>query len=290
MSERNGDRIGLIGWPVGHSVSPPMQNAAFAAAGLPLRYVLLETPPQRLREAVKGLAGEGYVGANVTVPYKEAILELLDAVDPGAAAVGAANTLVIRAGGVIGYNTDEAGFLAALSHGGIDPRSCRHAVVVGAGGAGRAVARALLDSGATLSLLNRTVERAERLLASMEEDLAVERGRALPFTAERLVQEVASADLLVNATTVGMHPHNSASIWPSGHAMPSRLRVVDLVYNPPETALLREAQRSGCDVVGGIEMLVQQGARAFALWTGRAAPIETMREACHRVLGGDEVP
>jgi shikimate dehydrogenase len=278
--------VGLIGWPVEHSLSPTMHNAAFDALGLNWRYVPLPVPPGQVKVAVRGLAALGFRGANVTVPHKQAVMDALDSIAPDAKALGAVNTLVVSrnadgAAAIGGYNTDAQGFVGALRQGGFDPENGGSAVVVGAGGAARAVVYGLLRSGiGEIVVLNRTLERAQALVA----DLGGSRAR--PLASETLIESARAADLLVNTTTVGMWPRVDGSVWPDSAPVPAHLTVFDLVYNPPETRLLRQARQSGARAIGGLEMLVRQGALAFEMWTGEKAPIEAMHAACERVLRG----
>ena len=285
--------VGLLGWPVEHSLSPAMHNAAFESLGLNWRYVPLAVRPGQVEAAVRGLGALGFLGANVTVPHKQAALGAVDVADAGARALGAVNTLVIDRGQdgrttVSGYNTDARGFIFALHAGGYDPASGGRAVVVGAGGAARAVVHGLLSEGTgKVDLLNRTLSRAKDLVRDVGATAEGSgRLRALPLTRETLVESSRGANLLVNATTVGMWPDMGGSIWPADLPLPLGLTVFDLVYNPLETTLLRQARASARLGVDGLEMLVQQGALAFCMWTrqqydiGRVAT--TMRDACRK--------
>jgi shikimate dehydrogenase len=286
--------VGLIGWPVEHSLSPAMHNAAFDALELNWRYVPLPAPPGQVEAAVRGLTALSFRGANVTVPHKQAVMPVVDSIAPNATALGAVNTLVIgqNADGtptIGGFNTDDKGFVGALRQSGFEPEEGRRAVVVGAGGAARAVVFGLLWSGTgAIVVLNRTPERAQALVS----DLGSRHGwssrlRALPFMPEALIESARAADLLVNATTVGMWPHVEGSIWPDGVPIPARLTVFDLVYNPLETHLLRQARQSGAGAVDGLGMLVRQGALAFEMWTGEGPADEIavlMRAACEQAL------
>ena len=287
--------VGLIGWPVEHSLSPAMHNAAFDALGLNWRYVPLPVVPGQVEVAVRGLAALGFRGANVTVPHKQAVMPVLGPVGPSARQLGAVNTLLIgrRAGeaAVIGgFNTDSQGFVGALRQGGFEPEDGGNAVVVGAGGVARAVVFGLLWSGTgEITVLNRTLARAQALvsdLGSRPKDAA--RLRALPFTSETLVESARAADLLVNATTLGMWPHVDASVWPDGVPVPAHLAVFDVVYNPLETWLLRQARESGARAIDGLGMLLRQGALAFDMWTNQGLAVDEiaglMRPACERVL------
>jgi len=288
--------VGLIGWPVEHSLSPAMHNGAFDALGLNWRYVPLPVPPGQVEAAVRGLAALGFHGANVTVPHKQAVMPMLDSTAPSARELGAVNTLVIgrcadRKPIIGGYNTDDKGFVGALRLGGFEPEDGGNAVIVGAGGAARAVVFGLLWSGTgEIVVLNRTPERAWALVS----DLGSRHGgssrlRVLPLTPEALVESTRAADLLVNATTVGMWPHVDGSVWPDAVPVPAHLTVFDLVYNPSETHLLRQARESGAHAIDGLGMLVRQGALAFDMWTNQGLTINEiaalMRVACERALG-----
>jgi len=283
--------VGLIGWPVEHTLSPAMHNAAFEALGLNWCYVPLAVAPGQVEPAVRGLAALGFRGANVTVPHKRAVMAALDDIAPSARAFGAVNTIVVgrdESGAVSlrGYNTDAGGFVDALRAGGFEPEEGGDVVVVGAGGAARAVVDGLLQSGGgAITVLNRTLGRAVALtsdLGARSPDAA--RLRALPLTTETLVESARRAGLLVNTTTVGMWPHVADSIWPEDVPVPHHLSVFDLVYNPAETRLLRQAAVSGARPIGGLGMLVGQGARSFEMWTGEAAPVDVMRAACEQRL------
>lgn len=277
-------RVGLIGWPVDHSLSPRMQNAAFAALDLDWEYVLLPVPPGEVEKAVRELAARGFRGVNVTVPHKEAVMPCLSCVTAAARAIGAVNTVVVEKDGrLLGENTDWTGFLTALRESGFDPEG-RRALLLGAGGAARAVAYALACSGAPVVVLNRTLERAEALVSDLSAVVPNSALQAGPLEPAVLVREAARADLLVNATSVGMWPHCGESPWPDDLPMPAHLVVLDLVYRPLETKLLRQAREAGAQGVDGVGMLVHQGARAFEYWTGRPAPVEVMRATCYQAL------
>jgi shikimate dehydrogenase len=246
--------LGVLGFPVGHSRSPAMQNAALRELGLDWRYVKLPVPPERFEETVRALPGSGYRGANVTIPHKLAAHELADELSEAAAAVGAVNTLSFEADGrIAGDNTDAGGLIDAL--GAERPAS---ALVLGAGGAARAAVWALRDAGAAVTVWNRTPERARRLA---EEFGVAHAGRP------------GGTELLVNATSIGLAKGDSIDTLPLVEAA----TVVDLVYGSEPTELVRWAQGRGARVIDGLEVLVRQGARSFERWTGRAAPVETMR-------------
>lgn len=276
--------VGVLGWPIAHSVSPPMHNAAFAALGLDWCYVPLPTPPERLADAVRGLRALGFVGANATVPHKQALLSLVDELTPAARAIGAVNTLAVRPEGILGHNTDAAGFLRALRGAGFDPQGCQ-ALLLGAGGAARSVAYALASVGARVTILNRTPERAEALAAALRQALPDANLSARPLD-RATIESLKAVDLVVNATTLGMWPEVEASPWPQDAPFPARALCYDLVYNPRETRLMRQAREAGARACDGLTMLVHQGAEAFALWTERQPPVDVMLAACEQLLGG----
>jgi shikimate dehydrogenase len=277
--------VGLIGYPVEHSLSPAMHNSAFAALNLNWCYVPSPVPPERLGEAIVGLRALGFVGANVTVPHKQAVMCFLDEVTPETQAIGAVNTIVVREGRSIGYNTDWQGFLTALSEGGFDPQGKR-AVVLGAGGAARAVVYALAHDGVQVTVLNRTPSRAQALIRNFSSLFPSTFLFALPLTLQTLEEQTANAHLLVNTTSVGMWPEVGRSPWPEALSFPSHLTVFDLVYNPGETRFLWQARAAGAKSIGGLGMLVHQGAAAFELWTGEKAPVGAMYEATSKTLVG----
>ena len=276
-------RVYLLAHPAGHSVSPAMHNAAFAHLGLEFRYEALDVSPQRLGEAVELLRGEGVAGANVTIPHKQAVMSMLDRISVEAKAVGAVNTIIADGGTLSGHNTDAAGFLKALSDDAKLSVKDKRTLILGAGGAARAVAYALVISGAKVAIHNRTEERARSLIRDF--------GRLGELTLVEhaaLAEAVRSADLLVNTTSVGMQaPEGDGDAEESplqSGILPENGLVCDLVYRPMETRLLREAKRAGLPVLDGLPMLVYQGAIAFELWTARAAPVEVMLEAAKREL------
>jgi len=291
LSDKCTQLVGLIGWPVKHSLSPAMHNAAFNAVGIHWQYVPLPVAPQRLATAISGLAALGFRGANVTVPHKERVIPLLDRASPLARTLGAANTLVVESTGedstsISGDNTDPAGFIAALEHGGYELKRCRKAVVVGAGGAARAVVYALIQRGVNhIAVLNRTPERAKILVSSLNNVSKNQtRLEAFPFLEKELIAQTNVADLFINATTLGMWPDTEASVWPEWIPIPRHLTVFDLIYRPQETRLIRQARKGGAMAIGGQEMLVRQGALSFERWTGMPAPIRVMRAACEDAL------
>ena len=256
---------GLLGNPVGHSLSPPMHEAAYEALDLDARYVTFEPARDELAAALAGAEALGIRGLNVTIPFKEDALALDDP-DPLAERIGAVNTVDLSGERPTGHNTDALGVTRAFEHHGIATEGT--AVVVGAGGAGRAAAFGLADAGCAVRIAHRTVERAA--------SLASEVPGASAHGLDALGDLLADADLLVNATSVGME--EDATPVPSG-ALHGGLAVLDAVYHPIETRLLREATEVGARTVDGAWMLLFQGAAAFERWTGRDAPVEPMNRA-----------
>jgi shikimate dehydrogenase len=264
-------RLGVLGWPVRHSRSPAMHNAALRELGMEgWRYQLLPVPPRLFAETTRALGQAGFAGANVTIPHKQAALELAEEASDTARAIGAANTLSFREDGTIAAeNTDAPGLIAALERAGHPPRG-KSALVLGAGGSARAVAWALREAGAReVSIWNRTPERALTL------------ARELGL---RAVRETEPAELLVNCTSVGLE--RSATERQELNQLGLTLDqigeysyVVDLAYRAGPTALLAAAQRSGANTLDGLEILAAQGALSFELWTGRDAPLEGMLRA-----------
>jgi shikimate dehydrogenase len=254
--------VGVLGFPVGHSRSPAMMNAGFRELGLDWRYVRLPVGPDRFDEIVRALPGSGYRGANVTIPHKLAAHDLADERTEAAAAIGAANTLSFEDGRILGDNTDAGGLVDALG-GGLEGAG---ALVLGAGGTGRAAVWALREAGADVGVWNRTPERAAELAAEF---------------GVRHVARPEPASVLVNATSLGMR----------GEDLPAELGldgfepelVADVVYGGEPTALCRWGEQRGARVVDGLEMLLSQGARSFEGWTGRPAPLEVMRREVRRV-------
>lgn len=280
---------GLFGDPVEHSLSPAMHNAAFKAMGLNYIYVPFRVKPEKLREAVRAVKALGLVGVNITVPHKETILPHLDRVSREARLVGAVNTVVNRGGVLEGYNTDGSGFIAALREEiGFDPAG-KVAVVLGAGGAARAVVVHLVLAGADLvGVANRSHGRA-RSLAGEVAARTGSRVEAVPWPEKgdgAFQKLVMNADLIVQATPVGMYPKVEECLPFPFELLRSGQVVCDLVYNPPQTAFLKRAKDRGAVAINGLGMLIHQGAQAFQIWTGRTPPVELMREVLRKSLYG----
>ncbi len=271
--------VGILGWPVEHTLSPVMHGIAFSNLNLNWTYIPLPLPPERVKDAVRSLHTLNFVGANVTVPHKQAIMRYLDEIDPTAQNIGAVNTILLKGGKSYGYNTDGYGILRALLEVGFEPQGAR-CLMLGAGGASRAAVYSLAAAGAsTIAVYNRTVERA----AFLVDDLRL----AFPhitFSFEALTPETLTAvnhhcDLVVNTTSLGMFPHEETTPWPEDVPLPENAVICDLVYNPLKTKFLQQAETAGLRGVDGVGMLIYQGAEAFRIWTGHEAPAALMRQA-----------
>ncbi len=266
------DVYGLIGNPVGHSVSPDLHEAAYDACGLDARYVTLEADPDRLQSAIEGADALGVAGLNVTIPFKEAVLSHVEATET-AARIGAVNTIDFSTQPPTGYNTDATGARRALEHHDVDP-GAGTAVVVGAGGAARAIGFMLVSAGATVHIVNRTASRARSLATDLN---------ATGHPLDAVHDLVADADLFINATSVGMNEDRSPVPSTVFH---DDLTVMDAVYTPPETRFLRDAAASGATTIDGAWMLLFQGVEAFERWTGEDAPVPEMNRALRAQLTG----
>jgi len=279
-------RVGLIGHPIAHSLSPAVQNAAFAYHGRGERYELWDTEASGLEARVHDLRGDGFLGANVTVPYKQAAMPYVDRLDPLAGQTGAVNTIVNEDGRLAGHNTDVTGFAQALSAAGFSTKGER-VVVLGAGGAARAVGLVLVREGAaSVDLCDIDVERARALaehLRSPANGQTAVRAHAPSDAAFR--EAVARCRLLVNCTPAGTRHSDLEGRTPiDAEVIAPGALVFDLVYNPPLTPLMAAAQERGAQVVGGLSMLVYQAAASFKLWTGVEAPVDIMVAAARQAL------
>ncbi len=274
----------ILGHPVAHSLSPAMHNAAFAALDMDWAYMPVDVLPADLPGVVDRLRAFRWRGASVTVPHKQAVMPLLDEVTHEAEAVGAVNTIVRQRDRLVGENTDWQGFLVPLRESGFDI-SGQRCVVLGAGGAARAIVYALGRAGATtITVFNRTLSRANDLIHDLQPEIPAVtlRGRSLAAMANLVATSAPS--LVVNTTSVGMWPETNGCPWPDDLPIPSPAVVYDLVYNPLNTRLLQRAEEAGCRTVDGVGMLVHQGAVAFKMWTGREPPVEVMYEAVRSLL------
>ena len=271
----------LIGDPVEHSFSPLMHNAAFQILGLNRVYLALQVKPRDLKQAVEGIRSLGIRGFNVTIPHKVSIMKHLDEVDSKAADIGAVNTVLNRNGKLTGYNTDGAGAVAALKGENVDPVG-KKVVLLGAGGAARALSFYIAPYARRLVILNRTESKAAFLAEAVKERLKIDVSCG-GLTSGNLSRELADADILINATSAGMYPNVEETLVDRSLIRPDMI-VLDIVYNPPETRLLREARAAGAKGVNGIMMLVHQGALSFEIWISEKPPIEVMLEAVEKAL------
>jgi shikimate dehydrogenase len=266
----------VIGDPIAHSLSPLMHRAAFAAAGIDAEYDKERVSPSSLGVWVRAARGQALAGFNVTIPHKEAIVSYIDALDEPARRMGGINTVSNRNGKLTGYNTDLSGFVATVQFLkiGLDGRSV---VVIGAGGSAAAVVRAAADLGARVTICNRHESNAQTLAARLSVP-----AKTATLNSSSCRHAIETSDLVVNTTPLGMS-HLPKSPLPDGTELDARTAIIDLVYGST-TPLVRQAREAGCVVLDGIEMLVQQGAAAFQIWTGVAPNLEVMRAACRGSL------
>lgn len=273
--------FGVIGHPIGHSLSPAMQNAGIQAAGLDAVYIAMPVMEAELGQAVDGLRTLGFRGFNVTIPHKQAVMEYLDEIDEDARIIGAVNAVSIKDGRLKGYNTDMAGFLQGMYSHGFSPKGT-HAVLLGAGGAARAIIWGLIKEGVkSLAIGVRNVPKVQPVAEYFRPYMDIQ---VMDWQSEAFCRRLQKAQLLVNSTPLGMAPHVDA-MPPVDFGLVSKdAFVYDIVYTPAETMFLRTAREHGCRTLNGEEMLVGQGAEAFRLWTGRQLPVEPMAQALRSCL------
>jgi len=268
-------RLLLLGFPLSHSLSPAMHNAALREVGLSdWRYEAMPIESARLGETIEMIRGDEFAGANVTVPHKEKIMPLLDGVTPVAEAIGAVNTIVKRDGKIIGHNTDAAGLLADLHTHGVKIQD-RVVLVLGAGGSARAAVAACAGMGAKIKIIARRRDQGEALASNFQ----LPTSNVFDLTIHDLQRASSDCALILNCTPLGMNPHIDSSPWFDSVPFPKESFVYDLIYNPRETKLVKQARAQGLRAATGLGMLIEQGALAFELWTGRNAPRDVMREA-----------
>jgi shikimate dehydrogenase len=272
-------RVGVIGWPVEHSLSPVMHNAAFRAMGLEhWRYDLLPIPPDIIRHSLKTLKGEGgYVGINVTVPHKQAVMPYVRP-DERARALGAVNTIDFRDDSAT--NTDVEGLMDDLKAQDVVVEG-QKVIVLGAGGAARAAVYGLALAGAEVIVVNRSFERAQVMLTDLVMSAGIRSAKFRPLAEAALEDDVS---LVVNCTPVGMWPQVDACPWPDDQPFPQGVTVYDMIYRPEKTRLMERAELNGGRGIGGLGMLVRQGAASFSIWTGAEAPVGVMFEAARAAL------
>ena len=272
--------LALLGYPVSHSLSPRMHNTAFRRLGMNFVYLAFPVPPGSLRAALQGMEVLGTVGANITIPHKETAFSLAEEVTEEARMAGAVNTLSFREGRISGANTDVEGFARSLEEAGVSVRGAS-ALLFGAGGAARAVAVALLRAGAAgVWVANRTPERARELAR----DLGEERIHSLPLEEGAIKPLAPRMSLVVNCTSLGMHPHPELSPWEDFTLFSPQTVVADVVYRPRRTLFLRRAEEAGLRTVDGTGMLIHQAAAAWRHWFGQPGPVDIFREVVESCL------
>jgi len=275
---------GIFGYPIGHSLSPLMHNTAFASHGMDAVYVPFAVDPAQIETAVHAIRALHLQGVNVTIPHKQAVMPWLDELTPEARLIGAVNTIHLQDGRLRGYNTDGIGFLRSLEEAGAEVTG-QTVLLLGAGGAARAIAVQLCLSGVQrLYLANRTHSRARDLASFLQEHFAHVEISVIALEEPALATCLPQANILVNATSVGMQPHDVSPV-PSIHLQPWHV-VCDIVYHPRDTPLLQAAQRQSARTVDGLGMLVHQGAKAFEIWTGLPFPIPLIRATLLEALAG----
>ena len=276
--------VGVLGYPVAENPTCVMQEAAFAALGLNWRYLTIEVKPENLPEALRGVRAFGMRGINLTIPHKVAVMSLLDQITPDAALIGAVNTVRREGDWLIGENTDGKGFMRGLAQDAGIEACDRRVVLLGAGGAARAIATELALAGAAdLTLVNRDPRRGAELEAGLKARLNAPVS-FVPWDRTYAVSE--GADILVNATSIGLYPDVEAVPDVDLSSARPDLLVCDVIPNPPETPFLRQAQALGMQTLNGLAMLVYQGSIGFEMWTGLKAPEEVMKAALKKAFGG----
>jgi len=286
MVEINGSTIltGIIGYPIEHSVSPQMHNAAYEKLGINYCYLPLRIKPNDLEKALEGIRMLGFAGVNVTIPHKEAVVPHLDEVTKIARLIGAVNVILNQEGRLVGYNTDGPGFIDSLREDAGFDVAGKNAVVLGAGGGAKAVALMLAkDKVKTMVISDVIYEKAEGLSEYINSHFDIS-PYACPVKSKELKNCIESCDLLVNTTPVGMYPKVDECPIDEDYKISSKTIVYDLVYNPLETKLLKLASSKGAKAVSGIGMLLRQGALAFSLFTENEPPIKVMKEAALKAL------
>ncbi len=273
----------VIGDPIEHSLSPVIQNAAFEALKLDCIFLAFKVATTDVENALHGMRGLGICGMNVTMPDKNAVINHLDEVDETAKFLGSVNTIKNESGRLMGFSTDGIGALNALRENGVK-LSGKKLVLLGAGGASRAIAYAFAKEVEEIVILNRTPEKTAILSKQLELQFS-KKVTSGPLTSDRLGKSLKNADILINATSVGMHPNSKLSLVDS-ELLNQSLAVLDIVYDPLETKLAKEAKAKGARFISGLEMLIYQGAASFEIWTGMEAPVEVMRKVALNSLAG----
>ncbi len=277
--------VGVIGYPIEHSLSPVLQNAAIAKAGIDYAYIAMPVKPEVLEEAVRGMKALGFRGINVTIPHKTEIMQYLDEIDKDAKIIGAVNTVVNTDGYLKGYNTDVIGSIDALYNHGVEIKG-KNVVLFGAGGAARAIIWGLLKAGAAQVTLGvRNVPKVKPIAEYFSKYLKEGQNLNLfNWNDEGLEECLRSADILINTTPLGMAPKVDAAPPVKWDAVKSGAFAYDIIYTPAKTRFLEEAEQHGCEILNGEEMLAGQGAAAFKLWTDTEPELSVMTEALRKAL------
>ncbi len=266
---------GIIGNPIEHTLSPIMHNAAFKELDLDFIYVAFKVEKECLREAMEGIRALGIHGLNVTIPYKEKIIPFLDEISPEAKIIGSVNTILNQSNKLIGYNTDGIGAVKALEDNKVELIQ-KNVILLGAGGAAKSIAFHFSQKAKKIMILNRTLDRGKKLAESLRSrsnaDVCWDQ-----LSREAIRNHLKKADILINATSVGMNPESDVTLVDPNWLNPE-IFIFDIVYGPVETKLIRDAKKIGAKTMDGIDMLVYQGAMAFTIWTGNAPPIKKMKE------------
>lgn len=270
--------VGLLGYPIRHSRSPHMHNMAFQHLGLNYAYLVFEVQDDNLKEAIAAMKTLDVAGFNVTMPNKSNVIPLLDEVSPEAKLIGSVNTVFNDKGKLVGYNTDGKGYVMALADQGISPKGKR-IVMAGAGGAARSVSIQLaLDGAEEIIILNRDLAAAEEICSTINSNISTCKTYASEYDDEKLRKQLKEADLFINCTPLGMHPHEDKSIINDSSMLHQGLVVSDIVYSPSKTKLMEIAEEAGCKTFNGLGMMIGQGALAFKIWTGVDMPINYVKE------------
>lgn len=276
----------LLGWPAKHSFSPRMHNHAFASCGIDSRYLAFEVPPEQLQAAVSGLRAIGAGGFNLTMPHKNAVIPMLDALSEAAELCGSVNTVVNENGRLIGHTTDGIGFVRALRTAGFEPSGTQITLLGGGGAAESLLTQLSLEGAAQITVFkrnNRTFSDTLRFAEHISEKTGCSI-RVLPMEdSDEMRRTIGNSRLLINATSVGMEPHPEQTLIPKEFLFPE-LFVSDIIYHPLETRLLSDAASVGCDTLSGLPMLLYQGAEAFRLWTGQEMPVEKLSQELYADL------
>lgn len=273
--------LGVIGNPIAHSLSPVMQNAGIAAAGLDYSYIAMPVENEALAEAVAGMKALGFRGINVTIPHKQAIMPFLDKIDQDAQIIGAVNTVLNQDGYLTGYNTDVIGFIDGMKQQGFQPAG-KHALLLGAGGAARAIVWGLIkEKVASLTIAVRNPAKVQPMVDEFKQYMDI---TLLNWQNEALNAQLSKTQLLINATPLGMEPHVDAMPPIDWSCVQPAAFVYDIIYTPAETLFLKTAKEKGCQILNGEAMLVGQGAAAFEIWTGQKLNQAPMAEALRQAL------